>query len=960
MADAIKVQSNFLGGHWAPTMQGRADLPQYATGMNVCYNALPIEQGSWTRRPGSRYAGPTRSGNAARVLPFPVQESAPYIMEFTAGYLRLWSGARGYFDVATNSSANVTSISTADPAVMTLSAPVGWATGQMIKFLYVPGTSSAESAVLQNRQFSITKLTTSTFELFDAVTGAAIDGAAVNFLAAGDLLAILILEFAAPYEVDDLQALYAIEGNNNGSADAIILDGEDAPQVLTNTILPSSGKDGTFTFAPITFQDGPYFDPIPNTTATVHYSGGGATIPNTFSVSISAQTWTTTSPVNTGDLWLATDGAAIYVAGQPTINVAPPLVAAAGDGVNWIGPLAGGAAVNYGQPAYLNGLTGFQASDIGRMLRIYLQPPDYSSASSYTAGNVVTYNGLQYTALNPTGGGSFSGVEPDSDLSLWSVNTSSAGWIWVIVTAIVSAGEVTVILGADQTIPGPGLYATGEIFNTVQIGLYSDTTGWPTCGAYYQGRLWLGGVIPNRFDASVSDDIFTFSPTQPDGTVADNNAVSEVLNASGQNVALWMEPDHQGMIVGTQEGEWLIQASQLNDPITPTSIQSYRATKYGVSAARPARTGLTMTFVQKFKRKLLEYFPDVFTGRFLAPNLSEAAPDLTITNILEIGYQDELAPVVWGRTGSGSLIGATYKRESLMSSTPPKFVGWHNHALGSGYPVTGLAVGPSVDGTLDTVCMVTQNGSVYNVETLTDILDPNLPITGAWFVDCAVVPGANGARGGTLQTVGGVSTLTLYGLWHLNGSKVSAWVGAVDLGDYTVASGSIAIPLSVSPNALMNAAALRALNGGSYGQLATVIDDLDHPGVTLTIPAVVGFTYSSQGQILRALPQQEAKTQTGPALGMTRRTHMYSFLLQGTQGLSVGTKFDSSMVTVPLNANTKDNSGTALPLNQLKSGVVWGTLNDGYGFDSMLARQVTRPYPATVCMAGAFQNIQER
>src|SRR6185503_4741929 len=51
---------------------------------------------------------------------------------------------------------------------------------------------------------------------------------------------------------------------------------------------------------------------------------------------------------------------------------------------------------------------------------------------------------------------------------------------------------------------GPALLYTTPI-RTWRLGLYSDTTGWPTCGTYSDGRLWLSGAAPGRWDACVSN-----------------------------------------------------------------------------------------------------------------------------------------------------------------------------------------------------------------------------------------------------------------------------------------------------------------------------------------------------------------------------------------------------------------------------------------------------------------------
>src|SRR5882757_526912 len=121
MPGASYAQSSFLGGEWSPDAQGRFDDPAYEKAMNVCFNGYPTENGSWTRRSGTQYAGTTRNGAPGRVIAFDYSGSAPLIMEFTDGHLRLRNGPsllRG------SDSVSVTSISSATPALVSLSGPV--------------------------------------------------------------------------------------------------------------------------------------------------------------------------------------------------------------------------------------------------------------------------------------------------------------------------------------------------------------------------------------------------------------------------------------------------------------------------------------------------------------------------------------------------------------------------------------------------------------------------------------------------------------------------------------------------------------------------------------------------------------------------------------------------------------------------------------------------------------------
>lgn len=465
-----------------------------------------------------------------------------------------------------------------------------------------------------------------------------------------------------------------------------------------------------------------------------------------------------------------------------------------------------------------------------------------------------------------------------------------------------------------------------------RLGLFSDTTGYPTCGTYHEGRLWLSGIVDNRIDGGAvvtrSGTMFDFTPTEKNGVVTDANAISYVFSAPGVNPIFWMLSEQQGIICGTQAGEWLVRGSESDNKITPTSIRAHQVTHIGCANIEPRKAGLTMAFVQKFKHKIMEYFADVYSGKYASPNLSLMAKHLATRGLEEIAYQQELVPILWNRCTDGSLIGATYKRESLSASQGPAFIGWHQHTLGSGRTIESICAGPSDDGLLDALTIVSNDTAtgIRHVERLTNLFEEGSDISAGWFLDDAITPAY------AVATVAGRASLVLTGLWHLNGSTVTVSAGGIDCGAFAVASGTCTVPLT----GLLTQAYIDTFDSGAF-------------------PVVVGFSYTSKGQIVRPATQPESGARTGPGFGKVRRTHLLSALLQDTQGISFGTDF------AKLNAaNFETPGGTAYTRLELFSGVFRVTPTDSYGLDSMVAWQISRPYPATVALIGGMLETQDQ
>ena len=486
-------------------------------------------------------------------------------------------------------------------------------------------------------------------------------------------------------------------------------------------------------------------------------------------------------------------------------------------------------------------------------------------------------------------------------------------------------------------IRGPALLYSQAI-RTWRLGVYSDTTGWPTCGTYHEGRIWLGGVVSNRFDGSVSNGLIgtqlNFAPTGPDGTVAGNNAIAYICDGEDSNEFFWMTPDQQGILGGTKAGEWLISAPTAG-PLAPTNIKAVRVTKIGCANIEPRRAEHTLLIVQKFGRKIVEYFADVFSGKFTAPNLAERAKHLTVNNIAEIGYQQELAPVIWARRDDGALIGATYKRDTLMTSQGANLIGWHRHQLGSGRKVESLFVGPSVDGNLDTVSLITNNpaSGIRHLEVMTDLLDEGFALTDCWFLDDAIVPSSTVVQ--TAPTGGNYGSLLVNGLWAHNGKTVTAFIAGLDCGDYLVTNGSITVPFG------------DGLTDGPGNGLftATLVASF------ATLPAVVGYTYNSDGQLVRPVTQADTGARSGPGWAKFGRQHRVAAQLYGMVNGSIS--FGSDFGTM-YPAGLKGLDGTPYLVNQQWSGIWRDQTNSIYDFDGMIAWRISRPYPAFMIAVGGF------
>lgn len=627
MARAAHHQSAWVGGEWSALAQGRSDLPAYKQAMNVCMNGLPIEEGAWTKRSGFQFIAPTRSRLNAKLLPY-YTGTTSYALEFTNLCMRVFSGTSPVF---TTHHPTVSASSLASQFLtLTVSDPSGFVPGDDV-MLYAPLTLDfAAIGPFRNRVMRVTAVASNTITMGDETGlafGAGVTSSA-NALATCTLYQLVRLTTVWT-GATVLQNLRAVQNNDAGSTNSIILSSTAMPYQLTITSAP------VITLALYTLEDGPYLDPQSDTGTVSAYSG--------------------------------------------TITFTPAS-------------------------------STFSASDVGRSIRLFSQPAAWAAGTTYAYKDVVTYQNAQwqsiatgsYAALNvgiPPGTMGTTGTVP---FTAWAPAPQTASWAWGYITAQATTSCTVAISSLSLGLNS----ANGATITSWRLGVYTSGQ-YPTCGVYHDGRFWLGGAIPNRFDASSSNDPNNFSPTDAYGMVTDAHAISRTLNSEDLNNILWMCPDQQGLLMGTLSGEWLVSTLSGNGGMTNTNIDANKVTKYQCAFVEPKRIGMGLIFVQRYGQRVIEYLADAFSGRFTGLHINEQAKHLTTDGVTELAYQEEKVPTLWARMADGSLAGCTYRRVSRFVTDAPKFQGWHRHIVGGSYagtvtrPVKSILCLPNDDGLSD-------------------------------------------------------------------------------------------------------------------------------------------------------------------------------------------------------------------------------------------------------------------
>lgn len=396
--------------------------------------------------------------------------------------------------------------------------------------------------------------------------------------------------------------------------------------------------------------------------------------------------------------------------------------------------------------------------------------------------------------------------------------------------------------GTDPGLPG----ATGAGVRQWMLGAWW-TDNYPACVHFYEDRLCFAGApqSPDRIDMSNTTAYELFSPSSlADNTVVDSNACAFALNSNTCNAIKWLQSDQNGLIAGTQGGEWIISSASISSSISPTSVIAKPTTEFGACQIPPLHTGITTLFVQADTRKVRELRYNFMMNGFMGNLITPLAEHASVGGFAYWDMQRTPQQILWLVRNDGSLVSVSYDADQNE-------VAWAVHELaGQDAKVLSLAVIPSPDGTRDEVWLAvsrTINGAtaVY-IERMSKLWEVGDQVSdtedGVTFN--RYVPSLTAYADSAQRLVSESEVTSVSGLTWLIGQTVGV------LGDG-----------SVQPDAVVD--------GTGTIQLASPAKDV-----------VVGLRYPSYAQTLPI----EAGGADGPAQGKTKRIHRVIFSVYESSG----------------------------------------------------------------------------
>ena len=579
---AAIIQGSFSKGELSPALYGRVDTSAYQVGLRTARNIIIHTSGGASNRPGLQYIGPVKDHTATpRLIPFEFNTSDSYILEFGNLYMRVIRNNA----LVTETALDITSATKASPVVIT-TATHGYTTGDQI-FI----DTASDMTQINNRFFSITVLTSTTFSLQDIFDGTDVNGTAFTTWSAGGTVA-KIFTLTTTYAQSDLTTLKYVQ-----SADTMTITHPTYPvRELTRT------DHNAWTIADVTFAPS-----IADPTTVAASVGTGGSLNYKYKV----------TAIKTDTLEESLAG--VSSTGQTIAST---------DNTNPVEVTITSHTLDTGDEVEITGLTEMTELN-GRRFII-----TDTGANTFTLDGE---NGLTYTDES-TGGSNTCRATHDEALSstIGSLNTIT----WAAVTDATKYSIYRKEIGKAnygflgdtnelQFIDGDGTTrpdADTSLAPPQSRDPFRVAGDFPASVSYYQQRRVFGGTN-NKPDTQ----FFTQTGNQSNMSVSDpsraDDAITVTLNSLQVNEIRHFVPSRD-MLVLTSGSEWLVNSGDTTGFAIDT-LKMVPQSTWGSSHLLPIVVGTTTLFLEENKVTVRSIGYSLQVDGYISSNLALLADHLT-------------------------------------------------------------------------------------------------------------------------------------------------------------------------------------------------------------------------------------------------------------------------------------------------------------------------------------------
>jgi hypothetical protein len=705
------------GGKMTPLIDARTDTEKYSSGCRVLKNMIPLIYGPVTRRPGTKYIAEVNdSSKKSRMVAFIYSATIAYEVEFADQTINVYyNGSVVHSDLASP-------YLEADLFALQFvqSADVMW----IVHPSYRPRKLSRTSATV----FSLDTIT------FD-------NG---PFITRNDI-------------AEDDDATLAVTGYTVASADSgtktfTITIGTDIDSLFPVNgrfyVTNSTGNDGAYTVATSSYSSPTMTLTTNEAVATDDDDGQIMVTGGTVTLTASAATFTTGDSGHVNSLFKLThkrektvvkiesataseNSAAIDVKGNWSFTTTGNWdgtveIQRMEDGTNWETFRTYVSTMTAGQGSFNAQKTDVEEADDVQYRISYTEAAAAPAASSFNANFIV---------------------DESTQESIFRISN----------VASTTSAQATAVVAANEH----------DATKRWAEGAWSHVRGWPSAVTFFGERCVYGFTNSDAQDIWLSE-VGDFEDFEAGVKDADSFAISLPTANRGR----WLG-SLEVLAAGTTGDEWRIRASTLDQALTPKNWDIKKQTARGSANIQAVEVNEALLFVDFVGRKVREFTWSDPKQKYVSPDLTALAEDITSGGITSLAVQKNPDPIIWFTIdASPYLISMTYEREQNV-------VAWATHPLGGSGIAESVCVTPSTDEDIITLTVQrTIDGSTFrSIETMQP-RDWGSDDDDAYFVDCGVID------------TGGDTTVEIA---HLEGEELSVLGDGGVQASETVSSGVITI-----------------------------------------------------------------------------------------------------------------------------------------------------------------------
>ena len=301
-------------------------------------------------------------------------------------------------------------------------------------------------------------------------------------------------------------------------------------------------------------------------------------------------------------------------------------------------------------------------------------------------------------------------------------------------------------------------------------GSWSSVRGYPGAITFFGERAVFGFTNSDQQNIWLSQ-VGEFE----DFEAGINDADSFAITLPTANRGRWLG-SLETLAAGTSGDEWRVRASNLDEALTPANFDIKRQTQHGSAAIQAQEVNDVILFVDFVARKIREYTFSDPIQKYIAPDLTALAEDITSGGITSIAVQRNPDSIVWMTIAKNPyLISMTYEREQNV-------VAFANHPLGGNGIAESVIVTPGLEEDIITLTAlrIINNTTVRFIEEMQprDFSSITSAVN-SFFVDAGIVDRTGLA--------------TINGLGHLEGETVSVLVDGAVQAEQQVAGSAITL-----------------------------------------------------------------------------------------------------------------------------------------------------------------------